>query len=498
MRAHFELASEKRERLMSYINGTELGQHVLFPSTLDEYLDETNPVRAIAAFIEALDFAALEFVRARAADTGRPGYDPRQLLGLYIWGHLNRVRTSRKLERECARNLEAIWLMRNLRPDFKTIADFRKDNGEPIKQVVVRFRLWCLAEGLYGREVVAIDGSKFKAQNNSERNFTQKKLGAVIKREQARVEKYLQELDEGDAEEEAAEAERPVSAEELREKLKRLKEKLAGHEELLKKMKDEKLSQVSLTDEEARLMKTSKGSAVSYNVQTVIDSKHKLIVAYEVTNEGNDLGQLANMAGQGQQALGVDELTVLSDGGYFDGEKIKECEEAGITTYLPVPQSGAATSRGLFPATRFTYDAARDLYVCPQGEELTFRGKGKGSNKKEYRLYRTAACGACALRGQCTKAKRGRQLRRWVHEEILERLKERNRAHPKLLKARKELAEHPFGTIKLAMDQGYFLLKGMKKVTTEFSLTVLSYNFKRVLNIRGVDHMISSLKGATA
>ena len=211
---------------MSYIDGTEPGQHILFPSTLDEYLDEGNPVRAIAAFIESLNFAGLEFVRARAAHTGRPGYDPRQLLGLYIWGHLNRVRTSRKLERECERNLEAIWLMRNLRPDFKTIADFRKDNGEPIKQVVVRFRLWCLAEGLYGREVVAIDGSKFKAQNNSERNFTQKKLAKVIKREQARVEKYLQELDEADAAEAAAGEEPRVTAEELREKLQRLKEKV--------------------------------------------------------------------------------------------------------------------------------------------------------------------------------------------------------------------------------------------------------------------------------
>ena len=483
---------------MSYIDGTEPGQHILFPSTLDEYLDEGNPVRAIAAFIESLNFAALEFVRARAAHTGRPGYDPRQLLGLYIWGHLNRVRTSRKLERECERNLEAIWLMRNLRPDFKTIADFRKDNGEPIKQAVVRFRLWCLAEGLYGREVVAIDGSKFKAQNNSERNFTQKKLAKVIKREQARVEKYLQELDEADAAEAAAGEEPRVTAEELREKLQRLKEKVTGHEELLKKMEDQKLSQVSLTDEDARLMKTSKGTAVSYNVQTVIDSKYKLIAAYEVTNEGNDLGQLANMAAQAKQALGVDEITALSDGGYFDGDKIKECEAAGIATYLPVPQSGAATSRGLFPASQFSYDAERDLYVCPQGAELTFRGKGKGSNKKEYRLYRTVACGTCAVRSQCTKAKLGRRLRRWVHEEVLERLKARIRAHPALLKQRKELAEHPFGTIKLAMDQGYFLLKGIKKVTTEFSLTVLSYNFKRVLNIRGVEQMIRSLKGAIA
>ena len=485
---------------MSYINGSDLGQQMLFPSTLDEYIEAANPIRAIAAFVDALDFEALGFVRARAADTGRPGYDPRQLLGLYIWGHLNRLRTTRKLERECGRNLEAMWLMHGLRPDFKTIADFRKDNGAGIKQAVVRFRLWCLSEGLYGQEVIAIDGSKFKAQNNSERNFTQKKLAAVIKREQKRVEKYLQELDEADAQEEAkGEAPPALSVEELQEKLKRLKEKLTGHEKLLQQMKEKGISQISLTDAEARLMKSSKGTAVSYNVQTVVDSKHKLIVAYEVTNEGNDLKQLAHMAGQAKEALGVKQLTVLSDGGYFDGERIKECETAGLIPYLPLPESGAAKSRGLFPAAKFSYDPQRDVYVCPQGEELTFRYKEKGSNKKEYRIYRTAACAACAVRAQCTKAKKlGRKLRRWINEDVLERLKERIRAHPELLKQRKELAEHPFGTIKLAMDQGYFLLRGIAKVTTEFSLTVLSYNFKRVLNILGVQSMINSLKKATA
>lgn len=484
---------------MSYIEGTELGQQVLFPSTLDEYISESNPVRAIAAFVAALDFAELGFVRAQAAATGRPGYDPRQLLGLYIWGHLNRVRTTRKLERECGRNLEAMWLMRKLQPDFKTLADYRKDNGVALKEVVVRFRLWCLSEGLYGQEVVAIDGSKFKAQNNSERNFTQKKLAAVIKREQKRIEKYLQELDENDAAEEAEESGPPLSAEELREKIKRLKEKVAGHEKLLQQMKAEGISQVSLTDADARLMKSSKGTAVSYNVQTVVDSKHKLIAAYEVTNEGNDQKQLTNMAEQAKAALGVKQLTVLSDGGYFDGERIKECETAEITAYLPLPESGAAKSRGLFPAAKFRYQAERDVYVCPQGEELTFRGKEKGSNKKEYRIYRTAACATCAVRGQCTKAKKmGRKIRRWINEDVLDRLKARIRAHPELLKQRKELAEHPFGTIKLAMDQGYFLLKGIAKVSTEFSLTVLSYNFKRVLNILGVQSMINSLKTAIA
>lgn len=483
---------------MAYIKGSERGQNILFPSTLDEYVDEANAVRVIAAFVGALDFPELGFVRGEAADTGRPGYDPRLLMGLFIWGHMNKVRSSRKLERECGRNLEAIWLMENLRPDFKTIADFRKDNGEPIKQTVVKFRLWCMAEGLYGREMVAVDGSKFKAVNNSERNFTRKKLERVIERERGQVNDYLKAIEEADEEEAKQPPEPQLSVEQLREKLSKIKEQLANHERLQQALKETGASQVSLTDEDARLMKTSKGSEVSYNVQTVVDSKHKLIAAYEVTNDGNDLGQLANMAKKGKEALLSDELTVLADGGYFDGDTIKECEDAGIITYLPVPQSGAATRRGLFIADRFIYDDRRDLFVCPQGEELTFRGTEKGSNKKEYRIYRTNACRACPLRAQCTTARLGRKLRRWVNEAVLDRLKERIRGQPELLRERKKLAEHPFGTIKRAMDQGYFLLKGIKKVTIETSLTVLGYNMKRVINIMGVEKMINSMKEATA
>jgi transposase len=482
---------------MGYIRGSERQQHILFPSTLDEYVDEVNPVRVIAAFVETLDFPELGFVRGEAAETGRPGYDPRLLMGLYIWGHMNKVRSSRKLERECGRNLEAIWLMENLRPDFKTIADFRKDNGEPIKQTVVKFRLWCLGEGLYGREMVAVDGSKFKAVNNSERNYTGKKLKRLIEQERGRVNDYLKAIEEADEEEDKEPPQPPLSGEQLREKLSKLKEKLAAHERLEQALKASGESQVSLTDEDARLMKTSKGSEVSYNVQVVVDSKHKLIAAYEVTNDGNDLGQLANMAQKGKEALCTEELTVLADGGYFDGDTIKKCEDAGITAYLPVPQSGAAKRRGLFAADQFTYDELRDLFICPQGEELSFRGMEKGSNKKEYRIYRTSACGGCPLRAQCTTARLGRKLRRWVHEAVLDRLRERIRGQPELLRERKKLAEHPFGTMKRAMDQGYFLLKGTKKTTIETSLTVLGYNLKRVINIMGVEKMINSMKEVT-
>jgi transposase len=481
---------------MGYIKGNERGQSILFPATVEEYIEEENAVRAIAAFLGRVNFAKLGFVRGRAAETGRPGYDPRLLMGLFLWGHLNGVRSSRKLERECRRNLEVIWLCENLRPDFKTIADFRKDNGAGIRGVVVEFRLWCLAAGLFGKEMVAVDGSKFKAVNSKERNFTKAKLQQVIARERAKIDEYLEALAAADE----AETEEPeLSAEQLKEKIAGLERYLARHEELQRALAESGESQVSLTDPEARLMKTAKGSEVSYNVQTVVDSKHKLIVTYEVTNERNDLGQLARMSQQGKEALQVAELTVLADGGYFEGNVLKECEEAGITTFVPVPESKEAERLGIFKLKQFRYDEERDLYVCPQGEQLqwTKTTTDKERNKK-FKVYATKACPECPLRAQCTTSKQGRKIKRWVDQGVIDRLQQRNRGQPELLKQRKLLAEHPFGTIKRAMNQGYFLLKGIKKVTTETGLTVLSYNLKRVINIMGVEKMISSMETANA
>jgi transposase len=477
---------------MSYIKGQARNQSVLFPGTLDEYVAENNAVRAIAAFLGRLDFVKLKFVRGQAAGTGRPGYDPQLLMGLFLWGHLNGIRSSRKLERESHRNLEVIWLCENLRPDFKTIADFRKDNGEGIKGVVVEFRRWCLAAGLYGQEMVAVDGSKFKAVNSKERNFTRKKLSQLMARERAKISEYLEAVAEADE----AESEEPeLSAAQLQEKIAGLERYLAEHEAWERELEASGESQVSLTDPDAKLMKTAQGSEVSYNVQTVVDSKHKLIVAYEVTNECNDLGQLAVMAQQAKEALQVAELTVLADGGYYEGNALKECEQAGVTTYVPQPQSREAKRRGIFEQKQFRYEQQRDLYVCPQGEELRFRSV-KNERGKQFKVYKTKACGACPLRAQCTTSKYGRKLVRWVDQEVIERLQARNRGRPELLKLRKTLAEHPFGTIKWGMNQGFFLLKGMRKVTTEFGLTVLSYNLKRVLHILGVEQTIRSLAKA--
>ena len=473
---------------MGYIKGSGRSQGFLLPPTIDDYVGENNPVRAIAAFLGRLDFVALDFVRGQAAETGRPGYDPRLLMGLYLWGHLNGMCSSRKLARECHRNLEVIWLCEQLHPDFKTIADFRTANAVGIKGVIVEFRRWCMAAGLYGKEMVAVDGSKFKAVNSKQRNYTGEKLKKILARERAKINEYLAAMDAADAAE--AEGEEPeLTAEQLKEKIAGLDRYLAEHEQLAEELEQSGERQISLTDPDAKLMKTARGSEVSYNVQTVVDSKLKLLVTYEVTNEGNDLGQLAKMAQAAQQALAVKELTVLADGGYYEGNALKECEAAGLLTYVPEPQSGAAKYHGVFANHRFRYDAERDVYRCPQGEEMSWRTSNQKGGK-EYKVYRTKACHGCPLRAQCTTSKYGRKILRWVDQDVLERLQARNRGRPELLKMRKTLAEHPFGTIKGSMNQGGFLLKGLHKVSIEFGLTVLSYNFKRVLNHLGVEKMM--------
>lgn len=480
---------------MSYINGTARGQSVLFPRTLDEYIDENNAVRAIDAFIEYLAFAELGFVRGEPAETGRPGYDPRVLLGIYIWGHLNGVRSSRRLERECGRNVELMWLSGQLQPDFKTLCRFRQENGAAINQVLVQFRVWCNGAELFGKELVAIDGSKFKAVNSPGRNLTQGRLGKLIEREKQAVADYLAELAAAD-EQEADEPERELTTAELKQKIATIGDYLKQHEELLQEMKESGEQQRSLTDPEARLMKTAKGMDVCYNVQLAVDSKHKLIAAVAVTNEVNDQEQLAAMAQQTKAELEVEALTVVADGGYFNSEVIKACEDEKITAYVPVPELGNAQRRGLFAREEFVYDAKRDLYVCPQGAELMVisRTSRKARYRKEFRVYATRQCDGCPLRGQCTASKYGRRIKRWVHHEVLDRLQARMRAHPELLRLRKELSEHPFGTIKVAMNHERLLLKGLKQVATEIKLTVLSYNFKRVISILGVATMIEKLK----
>ena len=477
---------------MDYIRGTARNQVMLFPESVEDYITEDNPVRFIDAFVSKLDLAELGFSRTQPADTGRPAYHPGDLLRLYLYGYLNRVRSSRLLERETKVNIEVMWLLGKLSPDFKTIADFRRDNLQALKQVCREFTLLCRKLELFGGELVAIDGSKFKAVNNRRRNFNEARLTKAIKAMDEKISTYLRSLDQADAADPDPD-EPPPSASELREKIKTLTERKAKYQALQSELKTSGAKQVSMTDRDARSMVMHHGSTeVGYNVQTAVDEQHQLIVEHEVTNDPTDHAHLAEMALRAQETLDVEQLEVVADMGYYDGAEVKQCAEAGIKTYIPKPLTSVNRKRGLFTKQDFVYDEAKDCYSCPAGEELTYRYESFELNR-QIRYYATPKCLSCPIKQQCTTNQRGRRISRWVDEKLLEDMARRVRARPELMRRRQQLSEPPFGTIKRAMNQGYFLMKGLDKVGAEMSLTVLSYNLKRAINILGVKKLIEAL-----
>lgn len=474
---------------MGYIEGESRDQHVLFPEVIDDYITEDNPVRFIDAFVDNLDLDELGFQRSQPASTGRPPYHPADFLKLYIYGYMNRISTTRRLEKESHRNIEVIWLLRRLRPDFKTIADFRKDNGKAIKQLFREFSLLCRRLDLFGGELLAIDGSKFKACNSKHRNFTKKKLQKRLEYIDQKIEQYFEELDAGDEEE--AEVHKPT-AEELRQKIERLKERRGRYGKLQDELEASGEDQVSLTDPDSRSMARDGKATVGYNVQTAVDDKHKLIVVQEVTNAVTDVDQLSGIAKEAKEALGVEQVKVVADMGYYNGEEIKGCEKEGIEPYISKPLTSANTKLGLFGKEKFVYDPKKDCYRCPAGVELTYRSENV-ERGRHIRYYATGACGSCEIKAKCTRNKRGRRITRWVDEHILEKMEERVKANPELMGKRKRIVEHPFGTIKFWSNQGCFVMRGLEKVRCEMSLSALAYNIKRAINILGVQKMIEAL-----
>lgn len=473
---------------MSYVEGESREQRVLFPEALDDYISEGNVVRFIDAFVDGLEMEELGFEGTAPKETGRPPYDPRDLLKLYIYGYVNRIRTGRTLERECHRNVELMWLMRKLCPDFKTITDFRKDNRQAFKGVFRQFVMLCKGLGLVGGELVAVDGSKFKAVNSGGRNFTKKKLERRLKELDHKVEGYLDEMDRTDP----SEPDTPLDKEELKQKIEKLKERKGRYEELLKELNQSGQSQVSLTDPDSRAMALTPRGEVSYNVQTAVDQKHHLIVAQEVTNEVLDNHQLFTLAQKAKQMLGENELRVVADMGYYNHEELKRCEESGITAYVSKPLVSKNTARGLFGKEKFIYEADRDCYRCPANEPLDFRFESQQGDKK-FRYYWTKACPGCALKARCTTDPRFHRIKRWEHEAVLERIEQRVKANSPIMKLRQQLVEHPFGSIKFWNDQRHFLMKGLAKVRAEFSLSTLAYNIKRARNLVGVRALMAAL-----
>ena len=474
---------------MDYIQGTAREQKLLFPDVIDDYITEDNPVRFIDAFVDNLDLEGLGFQKSQLAPTGRPPYYPGDLLKLYLYGYLNHVRSSRGLEKEAHRNVELIWLLRKLRPDFKTIADFRKDNTKAFKQVFRQFTLLCRELDLFGGELIAIDGSKFKAVNSRHRNFTKKKLKKALKHIDTKIEQYLKELDRADEEE--ADVQKPT-VEELKDKIEQLRQRKDRYSKLKEELEASGESQVSLTDPDSRSMSKSPKVDVGYNVQAAVDDKHKLIVEQDVTNAVTDVDQLSGTAIKAKEVLGIDQMKVVADMGYYHGDEIKACEEAGIEPYVSKPLTSANTKLGLYGKEKFTYDPEKDCYRCPAGQELTYRFDTLELGR-HIRYYVATACRTCQIRSQCTRNKEGRRITRWVHEHILENMEQRVQANPKLIKKRKRIVEHPFGSIKHWNDQSYFLMRGLEKVRAEMSLSVLAYNIKRVMNILGVPRMIEAV-----
>jgi len=478
---------------MSYIEGVAREQAVLFPESLDEYIAEESVVRFLDAFVEALAMDELGFERSRPAATGRPGYDPRDLLRLYLYGYLHRVRSSRMLERECQRNVEVMWLLRKLRPDHKTIADFRRDHAGALKQTCREFTVLCRRLDLFGGELVAIDGSKFRASNAKQRSYTRAELEKLQGKAEEKIAVYLAELDRADAEEVGPGPVEGLSVQELKAKIEALRTRKAEQAALLAGMEGGQ-TQVSLTDAESRRMKVGSGTAVCYNVQIAVDAKHHLICAQEVTNQENDFHQLSPMAEAAKAALQVERLEVAADAGYHEEEELARCEAQQIETYVPRPQVVKTKGREVYPKSAFRYEADQDGYRCPAGALLSFKHLGKKEGKV-LRYYRTDACATCPLRAKCTAEKKGRRIGRTPLEDVVERAAARLKAKPQRRKERWCLAEHPFGSMKGWMGQGNFLLRGLKKVRGEFSLTVLSYNLRRAINVLGIARLLEAVRG---
>jgi transposase len=476
--------------MMAHVSGQSRYQTTLFPAVLDEVVAAADPVRVIDAFVGTLDLAALKFSKVAAEETGRPPYAPGDLLKLYLYGYLHRVRSSRRLEAEAERNVQVMWLINRLTPSFKTIADFRKDHAAAIVGVCRCFIRFCREQSLFGAELLAIDGTKVAAVASRKQVITPKrieKMNAAIDR---KIADYLTSMDATDREEPRASG-APADVAAAIEALKAQKLRLQGQAQ---ELVAGGLKQLVVSEPEAKLMRTPRGHAVAYNAQIAVDARHKLIAAFELSNEGNDYRQLYPMAVQGKEAVGADKVTAVADTGYSTGEHGVLCERVGITAVVPRAETVNPNGKQYFSRDKFTYDPASDSWRCPAEATLNLYKTSDTQNKKEYT---TEACGSCPLKPQCTKAER-RVIVRDFYEDAREAMHRRATADPTWMKHRREMAEHPFGTMKWLMGHPRFLLRGLLKAKSELALGVLSYNLKRVINILGVPALLERLEPSPA
>ena len=477
--------------MSGYIEGTDRGQTTLFPEQLEDWIGEDNPVRVIDLFVDEIDLAEIGFGRTAPASTGRPGYRPSVLLKLFIHGYLNRVPSSRALEREAGRNVEVMWLTGRLAPDHKTIADFRRDNGPAIRKTCAQFVELCRIIGVLKGDCVAIDGSKFKAVNNRDKNFTKGKIASRIAHLEAGIARYLEEMVRTDRQEEGeARAEKIAN---LTRRTGRIRQEIQRLQDMDRALKESPDSQISLTDPDARSMATSaRGSGfVGYNAQAAVDTETHLIVTHDVINDGHDREQLSPMAKGAKAALGRDEMSAVADKGYFSGREILSCHEDGITPTLPRPETSGNRKKGMYVKADFAYDADVDVYRCPAGETLTYRYTTEEAGLV-VRRYWTSHCQACPLKTRCTTSKE-RRITRWEHEHLVDDMHDRISRDPGVMALRRSTVEHPFGTIKAWMGATHFRMRELKNVRTEMAFHVLAYNIKRVINMIGVRPLLRAI-----
>lgn len=473
-----------------FIEGEDRTQITLLPECLDDYISEDNPIRAVEVFIDELDLGTLGFAGVAPAATGRPSYHPAVLLKLYLYGYLNRIQSSRRLEREAQRNVELMWLTGRLSPDFKTIADFRRDNGPAIRNVCREFVLLCRRLNLFSQAIVAIDGSKFKAVNAHDRNFTQAKLDKRIQEVEHSIDRYLGAMETADRQ---ASDVTETKTTHLHKKIEHLKQQMQDLKAMQARLKETPSGQISLTDPDARAMATSTSRGlVGYNVQTAVDATHHLIVAHEVTNVGSDRRQLAKMAKQAQEIMLGQELQAIADRGYFNGDDILACDEAGITAYVPKPVTSEARAAGRFDKADFVYEPDTNTYRCPAGSQLIRRFSRMERNYLIHR-YWSSDCPRCAIKARCTPSDY-RRVSRWEHEAVLEAMQKRLDGRPGMMRIRRQTVEHPFGTIKFWMGARHFLMRTLEHVQTEMSLHVLAYNLKRAIKIVGMGPLMAAMR----
>ncbi len=480
----------------SYVSGTGRRQLLLLPDMIENYIEGDNPARFMDAFVNSLDLHKLGFRYAVLEDgAGRPSYDPHDLLKLYLWGYFNGIRSSRKLEKESHRNMEVMWLLCKIGPDFKTISDFRRDNIDCIKGVFRSFNEQCISDGLFGGKTVAIDGTKIKAWNTRERSYRKETVEKQIAETDEKIEKYLREMDENDEKEK----DEPKITN-MKEKIEAMKKKTKKLREIRKTMKENNLEEIELTDPESRQMKTRHGIDICYNGQISVDDKNHLIVDYDLTDDPTDFASLVPMSERSKEILHSEDLESLSDKGYFSLENVKDLNDRKISAFIPEQKHGVPDGKSGIPApefheSKFTFNPGNSTYTCPQGNVMHNTGNRTNAKKQVFRIYATRSCSSCPVRSKCTSSKSGRQISRWIHQDIVDEHRKRMKlaGHEKM-KKRKSMVEHPFGTMKRAMNAGYTLLKGKRKVKGEFGLMALAYNMKRVINIKSEENEAIRLK----